>query len=582
MDCVFILFSEKYMLNDTYCKLVVHMAVHGIPFFVICTDSSESCSQESMDRIKRYFQGKDISGIRMLNPNKPGEVLKELITEFFKEVSWNRSAIDRERTADVSETILGQTVRLKDLEKKPELNGRCGVCVGYDKDQSRYHVRLITNGVESDIALKQHNFSILKPKMLYNMVRIKDLTSKPELNGRYGLVDAFLRETERYRVLVPDRPGSGHALSLKSANLDRVEETSAEPVKELPPPEPRRRSASAKPAPRPTCGPFVAGSTGGQTWKVIGGENKGGIIVKRAKELDSALETQRLSTSSLVEELQRDGDRISYRLLYGSGPRTGWVSLRVHDKELLVKSDAVVCGSRTVRAAPQCPSDAAEVGKPAATTSDVGQFDRPARPKPERSPVDEPASKQSDHAIDPPARSKAVLQPRPSSPPTPSCGATPASTGASSAPELAETLREEAPRGRFKLKKEGLFGMKVWAVVGSPEKAEDVMDHLMDCGKTVFCVSHDGGQVQSLSELGINPNLPRAEVLAFVDTHMNLEDSVAKTAELGLQGVLLHPSVDAFPSGVASRGRSADLEVFGADILEEVLPGSGLSIAPLD
>lgn len=36
----------------------------------------------------------------------------------------------------------------------PNLPDRCGVCIGFEKDQDRYIVRLITGGVESDIALR--------------------------------------------------------------------------------------------------------------------------------------------------------------------------------------------------------------------------------------------------------------------------------------------------------------------------------------------------------------------------------------------------------------------------------------------
>ena len=68
--------------------------------------------------------------------------------------------------------MLGQTVRIKNLEKKAELNGRldirqtvisantsrcelrCGVCIGYEKEQDRYIVRLIMGGVETEFALK--------------------------------------------------------------------------------------------------------------------------------------------------------------------------------------------------------------------------------------------------------------------------------------------------------------------------------------------------------------------------------------------------------------------------------------------
>lgn len=635
MDCVFILFSEKYMLNDLYCKLVVHMAIHGIPFFVICTDSSAAMDQATMDKIKCYFQRKDISGIRMLNPNNPGEVVKEIITEFFKEVSWNRSAIDRERTADVSDTILGQTVRLKELEKRADLNGRCGVCVGFDKDQGRYHIRLITNGVESDIALKQNNFSILKPKLLDAMVRIKDLTSKPELNGRYGFVDAFLRENERYRVLVPDSPGVGQTLALKSANLDRVEETRGQPIKAPKPEEPKRRSQSAKPTARPAHGPFAAESGGGQTWKVIGGESKGGIIVKKGKDFQSELEKQRLSYSALVEELAVEDGRMRFKLLYGTGPKTGWVSLRFQDRDLLVKSDEVVCGSRVARAPPPRPAEPAGFDAPPKQKVDPAAFDPPAREKPANggyasgaastngaaATAPKPAGQRADGGMDDdlsdllPKRAPAQEEPervdtraprkatgatdRPSGgmdigevlrseaeAAVPSAGGRQSSsTRASSRPRrpAAEDVEEEEPPMLpHRLTKDGVMGMKVWAVVGDPDEAEDIMDHLMDCGKTVFSVSPSNGHVSRVAELDTDPSLPKAEVLLYVDSSADPEEAIAAAPKLQLRGVLLHPSADAYPAGLEGRLRAAGLEVFGADIPEELQPGEGLVIAPLD
>eukprot|EP00913_Durusdinium_trenchii_P023762 g22317.t1 len=138
------------------------------------------------------------------NPAKPHETLEPLINDFFKEVSWNRSkGANTDRVKNASEAVLGQTVRIKNLEKKAELNGRCGVCIGFEKDQDRYVIRLITGGVESDVALRDQNFSILKPKLCKSMVKVHGLQSKPELNGRYGFVDEFLRENERYRVFLP-------------------------------------------------------------------------------------------------------------------------------------------------------------------------------------------------------------------------------------------------------------------------------------------------------------------------------------------------------------------------------------------
>eukprot|EP00439_Symbiodinium_sp_Y106_P003441 s120_g1.t1 len=74
-------------------------------------------------------------------------------------------------------------------------------------------------------------------------------------------------------------------------------------------------------------------------WRVIGGADKGGIIVRTGPGLTDEQAKERLSTGSLVEELEKSGDRIRYRLQQGGGPKEGWVTLRLAGgKELLVKA----------------------------------------------------------------------------------------------------------------------------------------------------------------------------------------------------------------------------------------------------
>eukprot|EP00425_Heterocapsa_triquetra_P000552 CAMPEP_0195056098 /NCGR_PEP_ID=MMETSP0448-20130528/4639_1 /TAXON_ID=66468 /ORGANISM="Heterocapsa triquestra, Strain CCMP 448" /LENGTH=378 /DNA_ID=CAMNT_0040085889 /DNA_START=44 /DNA_END=1180 /DNA_ORIENTATION=+ len=72
-------------------------------------------------------------------------------------------------------------------------------------------------------------------------------------------------------------------------------------------------------------------------WEVIGGADKGGIVVREGQALSSAQTADRLSTGALVEELQLAGERLQYKLITGTGPATGWVSLKVSGKELLAK-----------------------------------------------------------------------------------------------------------------------------------------------------------------------------------------------------------------------------------------------------
>lgn len=71
-------------------------------------------------------------------------------------------------------------------------------------------------------------------------------------------------------------------------------------------------------------------------WKVVGGVGKGGIIVRQERDLQSEQLTERLSTGAIVEEIELFGDRLHYSRLSGTGPQTGWVSLRMARKELLI------------------------------------------------------------------------------------------------------------------------------------------------------------------------------------------------------------------------------------------------------
>jgi len=72
-----------------------------------------------------------------------------------------------------------------------------------------------------------------------------------------------------------------------------------------------------------------------QQWKVIGGADKGGILVRAGAGLDSKKLDERLSTGALVEELGKEGDRLNYRLIEGTGPAEGWCALQVSGKVLV-------------------------------------------------------------------------------------------------------------------------------------------------------------------------------------------------------------------------------------------------------
>jgi len=71
-------------------------------------------------------------------------------------------------------------------------------------------------------------------------------------------------------------------------------------------------------------------------WEVVGGADKGGILVRKGPEVSSPAEAERLATGSIVEQVVLNGGRIHYRLVSGKGPAEGWVTTRLPDKDLLV------------------------------------------------------------------------------------------------------------------------------------------------------------------------------------------------------------------------------------------------------
>jgi len=77
---------------------------------------------------------------------------------------------------------------------------------------------------------------------------------------------------------------------------------------------------------------------GGQCWEVVGGADKGGILVRTGQGTTSEQLTERLATGALVEEVELAGERLQYKKLTGSGPESGWVSVSLKDKALLVRA----------------------------------------------------------------------------------------------------------------------------------------------------------------------------------------------------------------------------------------------------
>jgi [acyl-carrier-protein] S-malonyltransferase len=76
-----------------------------------------------------------------------------------------------------------------------------------------------------------------------------------------------------------------------------------------------------------------------QMWEIIGGSATGGLLVREGAELKSKECSERVSTGALVQELELVGQRLHYKLVEGTGPSEGWVSLTLKDKPLVQKTD---------------------------------------------------------------------------------------------------------------------------------------------------------------------------------------------------------------------------------------------------
>jgi len=76
----------------------------------------------------------------------------------------------------------------------------------------------------------------------------------------------------------------------------------------------------------------------GTIWEVVGGVQKGGILVREGRDKASAEIPERLATGSLVQQLDMFAERLQYQLLSGSGPIIGWVSVEVKGARLLVQA----------------------------------------------------------------------------------------------------------------------------------------------------------------------------------------------------------------------------------------------------
>jgi len=84
-------------------------------------------------------------------------------------------------------------------------------------------------------------------------------------------------------------------------------------------------------------GPSSDSAAEDRLWEVTGGVDRGGIIVRLQEDTASPVALDRLSTGALVRELELNGDRLRFERLDGTGPATGWVSVKLSTGRALLK-----------------------------------------------------------------------------------------------------------------------------------------------------------------------------------------------------------------------------------------------------
>merc|ERR1712038_2022420 len=102
----------------------------------------------------------------------------------------------------------GTVVSLKGLVSKPERNGDRGMVKQYNRSKGRYVV--VLEDSDGTMSVKASNL------LQHVHVRIHDIKGQPELNGKTGTILTWIPSKERYNIYVS---ALKKAVSLKPANV---------------------------------------------------------------------------------------------------------------------------------------------------------------------------------------------------------------------------------------------------------------------------------------------------------------------------------------------------------------------------
>ena len=118
---------------------------------------------------------------------------------------------DSNETMSVKPSNLLQHVKVKihDIKGQPELNGKTGTILTWIQGKERYNI--FVSSLRKTVSLKPGNVVLDNG----TVGQITGLQSKPELNGKYGTVKEWIRESNKYDVQL----SASQVIRIKVENL---------------------------------------------------------------------------------------------------------------------------------------------------------------------------------------------------------------------------------------------------------------------------------------------------------------------------------------------------------------------------
>jgi predicted transcriptional regulator len=100
-------------------------------------------------------------------------------------------------------------VNLQGIQNQPALNGQRGTIIAWDPHKERYNIYVME--LSKVVSLKPSNVILENG----TVAKINGLSAKPELNGKFGTIKAWIQDSNRYEVQL----SASHVVRIKAENV---------------------------------------------------------------------------------------------------------------------------------------------------------------------------------------------------------------------------------------------------------------------------------------------------------------------------------------------------------------------------